>query len=122
MEEGNIRNDTNGSQYRETVLSILRDVEPALIAAEATTTDVDDEDSVSGEDVDAEHLLSSVTIGITDIGTRELLDVRENVSVLELDEEWLEENVIVFRYMEDFHVAWDQTASGEWYISIQFQI
>ena len=91
MEEGNIRNDTNRSHYfgRETVLGILRDVEPALIAAEATTIDldvdeedsvygedVDAEDSASGEDVDAEHLVSSLTID-----TRELMDVRENVKI-----------------------------------------
>ena len=74
MEEGNIRNDTNRSDYfgRETVLGILRDLEPALIAT-TIDLDVDEEDSLSGsrysvfgEDVDAEDSASGEDVDVED--------------------------------------------------------
>jgi len=110
---------------REVVLDIMRDVE-ATLNANPTGAITTAQRPRSEDHVDAEHLVSSVTVGRSDllnVGTMELQNITENVGLRELDEQWqgegidrtlirgnedylltfkLEKNVIVIRYIDDF--------------------
>jgi len=124
LEERN-RSNNNTTSDREVVLDIMRDVEATLIAnpTEAITTA---QRPRSEDRVDAEHLVSSVTVSRSDlqnVSRSELQNITENVGLRELDEQWqgesiartvirgnedylltfmLAENVIVIRYIDDF--------------------
>lgn len=128
MEEGNRRSNNNEGKV---LLRILRDVE-ATPNSNATETITTTERPQSEDHVDAEHLVSSMTVNIIElqnVSRNELQNITENVGLAELHEEWegemihrtritaaeiaesdedylvtktLAENVIVIRYIDDF--------------------